>query len=166
MQKTHLLLVAAVVAAAACGNDSSLSAAPKSAQAATPSESRVPEQDFNWGPAPDFLPKGAQIAVLQGDPGSNQEFTIRLRFPNGYKIAPHTHPTIENVTVLQGTFLAGMGEEFTKSALHAFGRDGFASIPANHAHYAMARGETIIQLHAVGPFLVTYVNPNDDPRNR
>jgi len=165
VKKSSLLLVVAAISAAACGGDSSLSAAPKSAQAATPSESRA-EQDFNWGPAPDFLPKGAQIAVLQGNPGGNEEFTVRLKFPAGYKIAPHTHPTIENVTVLQGTFLAGMGEEFAKSALHPFGRDGFVSIPANHAHYAMARGETIIQLHAVGPFLVTYINPNDDPRNR
>ena len=123
----------------------------------------APQQDIQWGPAPPIFPKGAQMALLQGDPGSANEFTVRLRFPNGYKIPPHTHPTIENVTVLKGTFLAGMGEQFVESNMKAFGRDGFASIPANHAHYAMARGETIVQVHAIGPFQLTYVNPADDP---
>jgi quercetin dioxygenase-like cupin family protein len=106
------------------------------------------------------------MAVLQGDPSTSNEFTVRLRFPNGYRIAPHTHPTIENVTVLKGTFLAGMGEKFDEAALKAFGRDAFASIPANHAHYAMARGQTIVQVHAMGPFQLTYVNPADDPTKR
>ena len=32
--------------------------------------------------------------------------------PDGYKIAPHTHPTDEIVEVKQGTFLVGMGDTF------------------------------------------------------
>jgi quercetin dioxygenase-like cupin family protein len=109
------------------------------------------------------FPAGAEMVVMQGDPSKAEPFTVRLRFPNGYKIAPHTHPTAENVTVLQGTFYAGMGETFVASAMQAFQRDAFASIPANHAHYAMARGQTIVQVHAIGPFALTYVNPADDP---
>ena len=101
--------------------------------------------------------------MLQGDPGSTQPFTIRLRFPSGYKIPPHTHPTTENITVLQGTFLAGTGTQFNESSLQAFARDDFLSIPAEHPHFAKARGETVIQLHAVGPFVITYVNPADNP---
>jgi quercetin dioxygenase-like cupin family protein len=50
------------------------------------------------------------MAVLQGNPGGTGLFTVRLRFPNGYRLAPHTHPTDENVTVISGTFLVGMGE--------------------------------------------------------
>jgi len=45
-------------------------------------------------------------------------------------------------------------------------RDAFASIPANHAHYAMARGQTIVQVHGLGPFVLTYVNPADDPTKK
>lgn len=166
--RRYALLSAVVVSIAACSRDATTSSAAKSPS--TPLLSIVansaPEEDFQWGPAPPIFPKGAEMAVLQGDPSTNQEFTVRLRFPSGYRIAPHTHPTAENVTVLKGTFLAGMGEKFDESALKAFGRDGFASIPANHAHYAMARGQTIVQVHAIGPFVLTYVNPADDPTKR
>ena len=58
------------------------------------------------------------MAVLQGDPGTSNLFTVRLRFPDGYKIAPHTHPTDEYVTVVAGTFRVGMGKKFeTKGML-------------------------------------------------
>lgn len=160
----YTLLSAAVIVLAGCSGDAKTSAAPTPPLLSI--ATAAPENDFQWGPAPPVFPPGAEMAVLQGDPGSNQEFTVRLRFPNGYRIPPHTHPTTENVTVLTGTFLAGMGTTFDESALAAYGRDGFASIPANHAHYAMARGETIVQVHAIGPFVLTYVNPADDPRNR
>ena len=106
------------------------------------------------------------MAVLEGDPSKAEPFTVRLRFPNSYKIPPHTHPTTENVTVLTGTFLAGMGIQFDESTMQSIGRDGFASIPANHAHYAMARGVTVVQVHAIGPFALTYVNPADNPAQR
>src|SRR4051812_38762809 len=72
----------------------------------------TPEPVLNWGPAPAIFPPGAQMAVLQGDPGGNALFTVRLRLPDGYKIPPHTHPTDENVTVVSGTFRVGMGTTF------------------------------------------------------
>jgi quercetin dioxygenase-like cupin family protein len=122
-----------------------------------------PQQTVQWGPAPAVFPAGAQFAVLAGDPTKAEPFTVRLRFPDGYKIPPHTHPTAENVTVLSGTFFAGMGARFVETELHPYGHDDFASIPANHAHYAMARGETIVQISAIGPFALTYVNPDGTP---
>jgi hypothetical protein len=164
MQKLHTIVLAALLTAAACGGDSTSSTSLKTAQAAEPSSTRRAEQDFQWGPAPSVFPPGAQMALLAGDPSkAGEEFTVRLKFPNGYKIMPHTHPTTENVTVLTGTFLAGMGTEFRAADLKPFGRDAFASIPGNHAHYAQARGLTIVQVHAIGPFALTYVNPNDLP---
>jgi len=158
------ILIATALGLIACSKEPSTSAT------RTPLLSLIttmaPEDDIKWGPAPPVFEKGAEIAVLQGDPSKEEEFTVRLRFPNGYRINPHTHPTIENVTVLKGTFLAGMGEKFVESGMKTFGRDAFASIPANHAHYAMARGQTIVQVHAIGPFQLTYVNPADDPSKR
>jgi len=68
----------------------------------------TPDQ-VKFGPAPPFLPPGAQLAVLEGDPmASTGDFTIRLKMPDGYKVAPHTHPNRENVTVLSGTLNVGM----------------------------------------------------------
>ena len=46
-----------------------------------------------------------------------EPFTIRLQMPDGYKIAPHTHPTDEHVTVLSGTFRAAMGTTWDDKAL-------------------------------------------------
>ncbi len=117
-----------------------------------------------WGPAPAVFPAGAQMAVMGGDPTkAGQEFTIRLRLPDGYKLAPHTHPTDENVTVLAGSFSVGMGTTFDGSALQALPVGGFVTAPAEHAHYAQAHGTTIVQVSAIGPFALTYVNPADNP---
>ena len=159
---TLSLVGLAIVSFAACSGDATGSAEPKTPLLSLLASSG-PGDDIQWGPAPAIFPKGAEMAVLQGDPSKAEEFTVRLRMPNGYKIAPHTHPTVENVTVLKGTFFAGMGEKFSEANLKAFPRDAFASIPANHAHYAMARGQTIVQVHGLGPFVLTYVNPADDP---
>jgi hypothetical protein len=59
-----------------------------------------PDQ-VKFGPVPPALPAGAQLAVLEGDPmGSSGSFTIRLKMPDGYRIAPHWHPKRENVTIV------------------------------------------------------------------
>lgn len=165
MQSSRIILAATLLVIAACSKDSPASDVP-SAPTGSSSASSASQPAIQWSPAPPVFPPGAEIAVLQGDPSKAEPFTVRLRFPNGYKIPPHTHPTTENVTVLTGTFLAGMGSTFIESELQAFGRDDFASIPADHAHYAMARGLTIVQVNAIGPFVLTYVNPSDVPAAR
>ena len=119
---------------------------------------------LKWAPAPAIFPPGAQMAVLQGNPGGTELFTVRLRMPNGYKIPPHTHPTDEHVTVISGTFRVGMGEKFDASKTMALTAGGFVTAPANAAHYAAAQGPTIVQVHGVGPFAMTYVNPADTPQ--
>ncbi len=171
MRSNHLVLIAATIAVAACSNaaadDNTRLAnsltAPRPAVQAPAAHASASQNGVKWGPAPAVFPPGAEFAVMQGDPSKAEPFTVRLRFPNGYKIPPHTHPTVENVTVLSGTFMAGMGPKFDESALKALGRDDFASLPAEHPHYAMARGLTIVQVHAIGPFALTYVNPADTP---
>ena len=126
----------------------------------------VMPNDIKWGPAPPALPPGAQMAVLGGDPTKTGLFTIRAKFPDGYKIMPHWHPTDENVTVLEGTFAMGIGEKFDESAAHDMSMGGFARMPKGTRHFAMAKGETVIQVHAEGPFVINYVNPGDDPRKQ
>jgi len=122
--------------------------------------------DLKWGPPPPALPAGSQITVLEGDPGKAAPFVLRAKMPDGYKIMPHWHPTDEYVTVLSGTLVAGMGEKWDDAAMKTFTAGGFAKMPKKTAHYVTAKGETIIQVHAMGPFVVTYVNPKDDPRKK
>src|SRR5262245_4744973 len=122
--------------------------------------------DIKWGPSPPALPAGAQFAVLSGDPSKSGLFTIRAKFPDGYKIMPHWHPTDENVTVLEGTFAMGVGEKFDQAAAHEMTAGSFVRMPKGTRHYAWAKGETVIQVHAEGPFVINYVNPIDDPRKQ
>jgi quercetin dioxygenase-like cupin family protein len=126
----------------------------------------IAPNDVKWGPAPPSLPAGAQLAVLSGDPTKAGPFTIRLKAPDGYKIMPHWHPTDENVTVLEGTFVMGIGEKFDEAAAHEMTAGSFITMPKGTRHYALAKGETVVQVHSVGPFVVNYVNPNDDPRKQ
>lgn len=119
-----------------------------------------------WGPAPPILPAGAKMAVLQGDPGKAVLFTIRLDLPDGYKVAPHMHPADEGITVIQGTFLLGMGDKLDAARAAKLPVGAYATVEANMHHYALARGRTIVQVHAMGPFVLTYVNPADDPTRK
>lgn len=116
-----------------------------------------------WGPAPPTLPKGAQLAVLSGDPSKSGLYVIRLKLPANYQIPAHHHPTAENVTILSGSFHAGMGDKLDRTKAMTFEPGGFAALPANMNHYAWASRDTVVQVHGEGPFAVVYVNPADDP---
>jgi quercetin dioxygenase-like cupin family protein len=122
--------------------------------------------NLKWGPAPPAFPAGAQMAVVSGDPGKAAPFVVELSMPDGYMIKPHTHPTQENVTVVSGTFLVGMGGTWSAGALKPMTAGATGSIPAGTAHYAEAKGKTVVQVSAMGPFALTYVTPSDDPRNK
>ncbi|HEU4413333.1 MAG TPA: cupin domain-containing protein [Candidatus Angelobacter sp.] len=142
-------------------------AAPKKvaakAKPAGPAPVVVTPDKVQWGPAPPVFPAGAQFAVLAGDPGKPGPFTIRLKLPDGYRIMPHWHPAAEQVTVLSGEFHVGMGDKFDESTLTTLPTHSLAVVPPHHNHYAMAKGETELQVSSTGPFKLTYVNPADDP---
>lgn len=121
--------------------------------------------DLKWGDAPPGLPPGAKLAVLAGDPGKKGPFTVRLQTPAGYKVPPHTHPTTEHITVISGTFNIGTGDKFDEATGKELSAGGYLVMPPGMKHYAWTPVETIIQLHAMGPLVINYVNPADDPRN-
>ena len=122
-----------------------------------------PDQ-IKWGPAPAVLPPGAEAAVIYGDPSKEGLFALRLKLPAGYKIAPHTHPKIEAVTVISGTFKLGMGDTADEAKSQTLPAGSFFALPPGTPHYAFAEGETIVQISTVGPWGLTYINPKDDPR--
>ena len=121
-----------------------------------------------YGPAPAFVAAGAQLAVLEGNPGaSSGDYTVRLKMPDGYRIAPHWHPLRENVTVISGTFKVGMGDHFDESKMAQFAAGSFAYLDPDMHHYAMASGgEVVVQVHGASPLQFNYVNPNDDPSRK
>ena len=121
---------------------------------------------LKWQAGPPSLPKGAQIAVLEGDPSKEGPFVFRVKVPDGYRIPPHTHPKAERVTVLAGTFNIGMGEKFDQNATKAMPAGTYGHWEAGMKHFVWTKGETIAQFHGVGPWSIQYVNPADDPRNQ
>ena len=126
----------------------------------------TPDQ-IKYGPPPPFIPPGAQMAVIEGDPGANTgDFTIRAKMPDGYKFPPHWHPKRENVTVISGAFKVGMGDKFDEAKMMTFPAGSFAYLDPDMHHYAMASGETVVQVHGMSPLQFNYVNPADDPSKK
>ena len=121
---------------------------------------------LKWGPAPAVFPPGARMAVVSGDPSKAGLFTVELAMPSGYKIAPHFHPTDETVEVKKGTLLVGMGDKFDVSKAKPMKAGDKRSMRAKAHHFAAAQGGTFIQVTAMGPFALTYVNPADDPQKQ
>jgi hypothetical protein len=126
----------------------------------------TPDQ-IPYGPVPAFIPAGAQLAVLEGDPtAATGDFTVRLKMPNGYRIPPHWHPHRENVTAILGNFEVGMGDSFEESKLMTFPAGSFAYLDPSMHHHAMAKGEVTAQVPGMSPLQFNYVNPNDDPSKK
>jgi quercetin dioxygenase-like cupin family protein len=153
---TASMAFAALAATAALAAD-----APKKAASGKEAVS-LTAGDMKWGDAPPDLPKGAQIAVLHGDPSKKGVFTVRLKMPSGYKIPPHWHTNDEQLTILSGTFLLHMGDTMDAPA-HELGAGSYHFLPGKMHHAAEAKSETVLQLDGPGPFDIHYLNPADNP---
>jgi quercetin dioxygenase-like cupin family protein len=121
---------------------------------------------LKWVDGPPSLPPGAKVAILDGDPTKPGPFVMRARLPDGYKIPPHTHPQAERMTVLSGNLRLGMGDKFDPKHATELAPGTYAALPPGMKHFAWAEGETVIQVHGEGPWVIEYVNPADDPRKK
>jgi uncharacterized RmlC-like cupin family protein len=121
--------------------------------------------DIKWGDGPPSLPPGSKAVIIFGDMTKAGPFTLRAKLPADYKVPPHFHPDTETVTVLSGTFHVSMGDTFDASKAKAMPAGSFVALPAKSPHFVYTKEETVIQVSAVGPWSLTYVNPADDPRN-
>lgn len=122
--------------------------------------------DIKWTDGPSSLPPGAKIAVLEGDPTKEGPFVFRVKVPDGYKVPPHTHPKPERVTVIAGSFHLGMGDRFDATKGTAMPAGSYGTWPPGMKHYVWVKGETIVQFHGDGPWMINYLNPDDDPRKK
>lgn len=119
--------------------------------------------DLKWGDAPPALPKGAKVAILDGDPFKPGPYVIRLKMPPGYKVPPHWHARTENVTVISGMLFLGMGDKLDEKAAKMLKPGGFHAIGPEVHHYAFSKSGAVVQIHGEGPFNITYINPADNP---
>ncbi|MBM3982662.1 MAG: DUF4437 domain-containing protein [Planctomycetes bacterium] len=122
--------------------------------------------ELTWQDGPLSLPPGAKFAVLEGDPTKPGPFVFRVKVPDGYRIPPHTHPKPERVTVVSGTFNLGMGDTFDATKTDALPAGTYGTWPAGMKHFVWVKGETVVQFHGEGPWVIDYVNRADDPRHK
>jgi len=158
-----IALAAMLAAAVACAPAVTTTTTVPVAVAVTPV---VLPPGAQWGGGPPFLPAGVRLAVLDGDPGKEGIFTVRLWMPNDYRVPPHTHPAFEHVTIVSGVLHLGMGNTFTMNGADELRQGAFRAIGPNMPHFVHAAGETVVQIHGMGPFSIKYVNAADDPRSR
>jgi quercetin dioxygenase-like cupin family protein len=125
----------------------------------------VTPEKLTWTDAPAVAP-GAKIAVIEGPLNKAAPFTFRLKVPANSKIAPHTHPAFERVTVLEGTFYFAHGQTYDRTKTTALGPGSVAIMPPGTPMFGYTKEETVIQLHGTGPWGLTYLNPIDDPRKK
>jgi len=122
-----------------------------------------PEQ-LTWKDLP-ALP-GVKIAVIEGPLDQAVPIMFRLKFPANYQVPPHRHPGVEHITIISGTLNIGMGDTLDRNKTHALTPGSVAIMPPGTSHYVWTNEETIGQVHSIGPWSVTYVNPEDDPRKK
>ena len=125
----------------------------------------VEPKDLQWEDMT-ALPPGAKAAIIEGPMDQAAPFTIRVKLPADYKIPAHWHPAIEHVTVLSGTFNLGVGDKLDPAKTHAIPVGGVGIMPPKTNHFVWTKEETIVQVHGVGPWGITYVDPADDPRKK
>jgi quercetin dioxygenase-like cupin family protein len=124
-------------------------------------------EDLKWEDCPPVLPAGAKCAVTEGDnKAANVLFAHQVKLPDNYRIPPHFHPADEHLVIISGVFNMGHGDKFDTNASRPMTAGSFVVMPKGAHHFAWTKGETIIQVYAIGPWGLTYVNPKDDPRSK
>jgi len=125
----------------------------------------VAPKDLKWADVP-ALPPGAKVAVIEGPLDQATPFTVRFKLPANYKIPAHWHPAIEHVTVLSGTFNLGIGDKLDATKTKALSAGSMAIMQPKTNHFGWTKVATVVQVHGVGPWGVTYVDPANDPRKK
>lgn len=84
---------------------------------------------------------------------------LRIHQDAGYITLPHVHPIDESITVVKGRWSLGMGRRYDPALLEPMETGAFGMAPKNMAHFALSHTETILQVHGIGPFTSTVVEP-------
>ena len=149
--KLALLVMGIVLAATALAQT-----ADRGVLALTPAEMKWTQQGGLAAP-------GMAQLNLVGDPAMPGPYTVRLKFPKGFKIAPHTHPNSREITILSGTFATGYGEKFDAARLKILPAGNFYTEPANVPHYIEIEEEVVLQVSGMGPSGRKFVDPSEGP---
>lgn len=134
------------------------------AQTPAPRPIAITPPEMTWVSQGPLAAPGMEQLNLVGDPSKPGPYTLRLKFPKGLKIAPHTHPDSREVTVLSGVFATGYGETFDGAKLKILPAGSFYTEPADVPHYIEIKEDTVLQVSGTGPSGRKSVNSPDNPK--
>jgi quercetin dioxygenase-like cupin family protein len=118
----------------------------------------VTPETAKWQTAPGPF-KGFQMATIVGDPSkAGAYYAYFLKFPAGGKAPPHFHGMTENVVVISGTVMFGVGDTVNVAKMTTFGPGAVVSIPAGVHHYAIAKAPAVIEISGIGPDTTTLLH--------
>lgn len=103
--------------------------------------------------------KGAQVAVLAGNPATSGLYIVRVKVPAGAVFGPHYHNETENVTVVSGTLWVGLGDKVNKAKLVALPAGSFVHVPGKLHHYALTKTPTVLDITGIGPETMMAIKP-------
>src|SRR5712675_2887854 len=133
------------------------------AQTAAPGVVAVTPAEMKWQSQGGLAAAGMEQLNLVGDPAKPGPYTLRLKFPKGFRIAPHTHPDSREVTVLSGVFATGYGQSFDNAKLKVLPAGSFYTEPANVPHYIEIKEDTVLQVSGMGPSGRKFIIPPEIP---
>jgi quercetin dioxygenase-like cupin family protein len=117
----------------------------------------VMPSNAKWQPVPQF--KGWQMATVVGNPEkSGAYYAYLLKAPVGGQAAPHFHGMTENVVIISGTGMFGIGDTIDASKAMTVGPGTVISIPAGLHHYAVAKTELVLEISGIGPDTTTFIH--------
>jgi len=131
------------------------------AQSTAPSVMARTPTEMKWEARGALARGGIEESNLVGDPSKPGPYTIRLKFPPGYKLPPHTHPDAREVTILSGTLYTAYWDGTKTTTLKELPVGSFYTEPSNIIHVVEAREPTMIQVSGIGPSGRRFVNPDD-----
>jgi quercetin dioxygenase-like cupin family protein len=111
----------------------------------------ITPDEIKWTSQGAYAAPGMEQVNLVGDPAKPGPYTIRLKFPKGYKVGAHTHPDAREVTILSGVFATGYGDKFDEAKLKVLPAGSFYTEPANLPHYIEIKEDVILQVTGIGP---------------
>jgi hypothetical protein len=119
--------------------------------------------EMKWTSLGALAAPGLEQVNLIGDPAKPGPYALRLKFPKGFRIAPHTYPDSREVTILSGVFATGYGESFDNTKLKSLPAGSFYTEPANVPHYIEIEEDTVLQVSGTGPSGRKFIVPGEIP---
>lgn len=120
--------------------------------ASTPLRSVHTDSTLTWAPCPPIFPKGCEVTVLYGDPGTGPS-DIFLRTPADYTFPAHWHTSAEHMVVVAGvlTVTYAGGKQFKLK------KRTYALVPAKAGHKAHCAtgGPCVMFIHFDSPIDAT-----------